>query len=446
MRPRSAMRQDRRFQPSRPGGDPAKANETRSSGRRDRDRVLYSIEFQRLSGVTQVVAPSERFPVHNRLTHSIKVSQVGRSIAERLLALHPDGDLADYLDADVVEAACLAHDLGHPPFGHNSERALDELVSGPAYGTPDPDGFEGNAQSFRVVTQLAARYHRETGIPGLDLTRATLDALLKYPWPQAREGERVAKWGYYATERDAAEFARALAPPAAQGQRSLEADIMDCADDITYGVHDVEDFFRAGLLPLHLLRRDSDEQGAFVHWVSRDRGLSPVTVEGVLNVLELYIVGRYEGRHRDRASLSQLRSSMIDRLITSLGVGSAGGWPRLAMKPGTQAEIDVFKGLTRYYVIESPGVQLQRHGQRRIVTTLFDIYMSQATERNNRERAIQVFPPLYQEEMAEVDPDDLGTLKRMVADLIASLAEVQLADIYAKLTGQTLGSIVDPVL
>src|SRR6188472_3458898 len=119
---------------------------SRSESRRDRDRILYSLEFQRLAGVTQVASPTERFPVHNRLTHSIKVAQVGRSIAERLI--QQDGSLfADgWIDPDSVEAACLAHDLGHPPFGHNSERELDSLLWDPANPAVSLyDGFEGNA-------------------------------------------------------------------------------------------------------------------------------------------------------------------------------------------------------------------------------------------------------------------------------------------------------------
>lgn len=106
-------------------------NDRRSPGRRDRDRILYSSAFRRLNGITQVAAPTERHPIHNRLTHSLEVAQIGRSIAENLLREPTGPALAEALgglDPDIVEAAALAHDLGHPPFGHVTEQALDDLV------------------------------------------------------------------------------------------------------------------------------------------------------------------------------------------------------------------------------------------------------------------------------------------------------------------------------
>jgi len=144
----------------------------RSSGQRDRDRILYTTALRRLAGVTQVVAPGEGHIFHNRLTHTLEVAQIGRRLAEKIVV--EDRELADALgeiDPEVVEAAALAHDLGHPPFGHITERLLDKLV----VDEGDPDGYEGNAQSFRIITKLAIR--RENQI-GLNLTRATLNAVL----------------------------------------------------------------------------------------------------------------------------------------------------------------------------------------------------------------------------------------------------------------------------
>ncbi|MBI3401543.1 MAG: dNTP triphosphohydrolase [Acidobacteria bacterium] len=184
--------------------EPKKKDE-RPLGRRDRDRLLYSSAFRRLAGVTQVVGPFEGHIFHNRLTHTIEVAQIARSLAENLVRrqrrlAHDLGGI----DPDVVEAAALAHDLGHPPFGHVAETQLDALVK----HAGDPDGFEGNAQSFRIVVWLAAHRSRYRG---LNLCRATLNAILKYPYFRARskKSKRYKKFGVYRTERSAFQFARA---------------------------------------------------------------------------------------------------------------------------------------------------------------------------------------------------------------------------------------------
>jgi dGTPase len=230
--------------------EPPKPFEFRTEGQRDRDRILYSSAFRRLGGVTQVVSANEESHLlHNRLTHSIKVAQIGRRLAERLVRdqLGVANQIGG-LDPDVVEAACLAHDLGHPPFGHVGEQTLDEAAK--QYVA---DGFEGNAQSFRIVTKISLR---STAYVGLNLSRATLDAVLKYPWFRSKLGTpHSRKWSAYKTEAAEFKFAR-------QGwtrgdeRKSAEAEIMDWADDIAHSVHDVEDFYRMGLIPLDKLARD----------------------------------------------------------------------------------------------------------------------------------------------------------------------------------------------
>src|SRR5258706_1848411 len=148
--------------------------------RADRDRIVSSPFFARLGGVTQVISPGgSGLLVHNRLTHSLKVAQVARAVAERLTT---DDRFASPLtalggcDPDVVEAAALAHDLGHPPFGHLGEEVLDRLAR---QRLQLPDRFEGNAQSYRIVTSTEIR---GTSTIGLDLTAAVRAAMLKYPW------------------------------------------------------------------------------------------------------------------------------------------------------------------------------------------------------------------------------------------------------------------------
>ena len=185
-------------QPALPGGrsdryyDTDRAGDQRNPFQRDRDRILYTSAFRRLAWVTQVVSSWEGEPFHNRLTHTLEVAQIGRRLAEKLSREQPqEAEEIGGVDSEVVEAAALAHDLGHPPFGHAAERELDELMR----GAEVPDGFEGNAQTFRVLTKLSIR---STDFPGLNLCRATLNAVLKYPWHrQTVPKRRQQKWGAY---------------------------------------------------------------------------------------------------------------------------------------------------------------------------------------------------------------------------------------------------------
>lgn len=232
-------REERQHNPFNERGN--KPGDSRKSFQVDRDRILYSSAFRRLAQVTQVVTAQEGHVFHNRLTHSLKVAQVARRLSEKLLAQQPDvAVMVGGVDADVVEAAALGHDLGHPPFGHTAEEELDRCATKAGL----PDGFEGNAQSFRILTRLAI--HR-IDYYGLNLTRATLNAVCKYPWmrslvPQSKQQH---KYSIYDLDKEAFLFIR----PDKNHRQTIEASIMDFADDITYSVHDLEDFYLAGLIP-----------------------------------------------------------------------------------------------------------------------------------------------------------------------------------------------------
>jgi len=242
MEPQPASRYER-FHPERE----STALDHRTPGQRDRDRILYTSAFRRLAGVTQVVSADEGHVFHNRLTHTLEVAQVARRIAEKLRKRQDE--LAEALggvDPDVAEAAALAHDLGHPPFGHLGEEELDEL----ARGAGVPDGFEGNPQSFRIVNYLALRTPHYAGV---NLTRATLSGLLKYPWLRGPKGHpSYKKRGAYTSERHQLEWTRS-GIHSTDKRQSIEAEIMDWADDVTYAVHDMADFYQAGLIPFETL-------------------------------------------------------------------------------------------------------------------------------------------------------------------------------------------------
>ena len=206
--------------------------DVRTASQRDLDRVLYSSAFLRLAGVAQIAHVADGSVIHNRLTHSLKVGRMGRGLAERLIKRFPQIAIEiGGIDPDAVEAAGLAHDIGHPPFGHDAESELNALISCEVAGG-NVDGFQSNAQSFRVVTKLAVRNIEESK-PGLNLSCATLNAMLKYPWGEDNANPEQPKWGIYRTEK--ADFAWARRPIKYLGNaRTVEAEIMNLADDIAY--------------------------------------------------------------------------------------------------------------------------------------------------------------------------------------------------------------------
>lgn len=412
-----------------------RAPDDRSAAERDRDRVLASAAFRRLAGVTQVVTPSESHIFHNRLTHTVQVAQVGRRLAQHVLRRQPD--LAQTLggvDPDVVEAAGLAHDLGHPPFGHVAEAELDRLLTGAGLR----DGFEGNAQSFRIVTRLAVRREQ---FPGLNLTRATLNAMLKYPWTRQPVGLAARKWGAYDGEVDELTWTRA-----GRGERrTVEAELMDWADDVTNAVHDVEDLYRAGLIPLDRLTSDAREferllRGIEERWRASGRDFGADEYRSAVDVIRsVPLTERYAGTFRQEATLQELTSSLITRYLSGLELRLPPHPAAVVVAAELEREIDLWKELTWHYVIASPAVATQRHGQRRVIRDLFTIFGDAASGRE-----WSVFPAAYRERLQAVDGDARATL-RTIGDLVASLTDRSALDLHQRLTGVSLGSVFDVV-
>lgn len=233
----------------------------RSAFRKDYARLLHAPSFRRLQGKTQLFPGSESDFFRNRLTHSLEVAQIAAGIAEMLNATSIREYGSQEIDSDLVQFAAIAHDLGHPPFGHNGEEALDELMR-------DAGGFEGNAQTLRILASMERKLVKIDDEMvdhfGLDLTYRTLASVLKYDSliPLAREAEKGLCKGYYATERDLVNQIKERVAPGYAGEKfkTIECAIMDIADDIAYSTYDLEDSLHAGFVtPTSLIQAVSQE-------------------------------------------------------------------------------------------------------------------------------------------------------------------------------------------
>ncbi|MDX6288112.1 MAG: dGTPase [Frankiales bacterium] len=390
------------YDAARRGHEAAKgAGLPRSAYERDRARVLHSSALRRLAAKTQVVGVGvDDFP-RTRLTHSLECAQIGRELGAALGA-----------DPDIVEAACLAHDLGHPPFGHTGEEALAEALAGSG-------GFEGNAQSFRILTRLEAKaYDEQLGSVGLNLTRAVLDASIKYPWTR-REG--TPKFGVYADDVDAFEWVRG-ARLADDGARSLETQVMDWADDIAYSVHDLEDGIHAGHINSALLE-DADECAAlFALTEETYPGCDRAELEQALYGLRAapWWVREYDASYRSLVGLKRMTSELIARFCAAAfdatRAAYAGPLHRydadLLVPARARAECAVLKGVAARYVMARAGVKEKQARQRELVHAIVAAL---------RERAPDALDPWLRSTW-ENAPDDAARM-RVIADQVASLTD-----------------------
>jgi dGTPase len=399
----------------------------RSDFERDRARVLHCAGLRRLSAKTQVVAAgSADFP-RTRLTHSLECAQIGRELGEEVGC-----------DPDLVDAACLAHDIGHSPFGHNGEAALNELAA--PYG-----GFEGNAQSLRLLTRLEPK----VAGAGLNLTRATLDATLKYPWfrtdpggssasPGGRPPGTPRKFGAYADDAEVFNWIRAGAPA---GRRCLEAQVMDWADDVAYSVHDLEDGFHAGLITFENLKSPAERS-----LVSRttattycDDDVSEAELTEILDALLALDVwpDSYDGGPAAAAALKNLTSELIGRFcvaaqqatiaaaqLTTSSIASPSSHTSpmghsltryaadLIVPRRQRLECALLKGITAHYVMTRAGVIAAQARERELLTEL-----AHAIERG----APRTLDPLIRPAWDAAGTD--AARRRVVIDQVASLTD-----------------------
>lgn len=377
--------------PKRPG---------RSAFERDRARVLHSAALRRLAAKTQVVVPWESDFPRTRLTHSLECAQVGRELGKALGC-----------DPDLVDAACLAHDLGHPPFGHTGEAALDEVARGCG-------GFEGNAQSLRILTRLEAKAFAADGrSAGLNLTRATLDAACKYPWRRAADRP---KFGVYDEDLQVFRWLREGAP---EGRRCLEAQVMDWSDDVAYSVHDLEDALYAGHLRLDHLTDPSERAGLLGLTAERCADASPDEVGQALDrLLGLpYWPRSFDGSRRALAALKNASSQLIGRFCqaTERATREAfGGGPLsryaadLVVPREVRLECEVLKAVAARYVMDSSPAAERYRAQRRLMHELVEALVAAGPD---------VLDPTLRPDYERAG-DDAGRL-RVVLDHVASLTD-----------------------
>ncbi|GAB2882717.1 deoxyguanosinetriphosphate triphosphohydrolase [Nocardioides pacificus] len=388
----------------------------RTAFERDRARVVHAAASRRLAGKTQVVGPQSDDFVRNRLTHSLEVAQVGRDLA-RALGCHPD----------IVETAALAHDLGHPPFGHNGEQVLAELST-------DCGGFEGNAQTFRLLTRLEAKTFAGDGpgaaSVGLNLTRATLDACTKYPWPRSAaepptgmhaDGSPrfVVKFGVYDDDRPIFDWMRAGVEGTA---RCLEAQVMDLADDVAYSVHDVEDGIVAGRIDLTVLDAERHDVWQTVRdwYVPTADDATLDTILAGLQTQGSWPRASYDGSRRGLAALKNLTSDLVGRFCGSVQAATwaAGDGPfvryraDLVVPETTRLEIAVLKGIAAHYVMRADDRVALMERQRQLMAELVETVWS---------RAPQTLEGPFAGDWAAAGDD--AARRRVVIDQVASLTD-----------------------
>ncbi|MGY1615907.1 deoxyguanosinetriphosphate triphosphohydrolase family protein [Geodermatophilus sp. SYSU D00691] len=499
---------------------------------RDRDRILYASSFRRLGGVTQVASTGETALLHNRLTHSLKVGQVGRKIADTLNGLAAeDGSVRaacfkyggaateDHADDEpvnpwVVEAAGMLHDAGHPPFGHIAEATLNAALS----ATPNQpqkeslritfppvgdgyhlrDGFEGNAQTFRIATRLAVGpllTSEQEPIVGLDLTRALLSAVSKYPWTYGYRPEGVdplkQKWGAYDSEYSVLKWAMGYIngadartgrdrPDGGKEFRSIEAQAMDWADDVTYAVHDLEDFSRAGLIPLEDLTSNSGPSSPLVldlwdyckerllktrmlvHKYAAEEDPESAMHQDFLDVLGA-LPPSATGRRVDRNGFRAWATNNIDYLTGTDAISLLPDVGLVDIDRVALLSVEVLKKLTWYFVIDKPALASAQFGQARLIRELFvwltswvdGCYQGPESPHVGRERrsySINGLPPRLIDclDMASWQSPENGgyatdkeRAARACTDFISSLTESQAVALHARMSGANINSMLD---
>ena len=397
------------FDEERWAPEPPKSN-SRTAFERDRARLVHSSALRRLGAKTQILVAGTDDFVRTRLTHTLEVAQIGRQIGTMLGC-----------DPDVVDCACLAHDLGHPPFGHNGERALSSIAS-------SIGGFEGNAQTMRLLTRLEPKvFHPDGRSAGVNLTRAALDAAVKYPWTLADaakhpKGERSAKYCVYPDDEEVFAWLKRDAPI---NTTPMECQVMDLSDDIAYSVHDVEDAIVMGSFdPLVLTDpRVMDGVVAAARSWYGERWDADLLVQA-LGRMKAMLPLHFDGSRRSLAQLKNMTSALIGRFAGSVeaatrqkyGQGPLTRYSATVVIPeGTSYEIVALKGIAVYFAMEPREHEPFHEEQLKIITDLVEVMMADSP---NPSDALET---VFLEDWVKAGSDDERL--RVAVDQVASLTD-----------------------
>jgi dGTPase len=392
----------------------------------DRDRVIHSHAFRKLQSKTQVFLSGEYDFYRTRLTHSMEVAQIGRSICHYLR--RSDGPLRDdfHIDSDLVEGVCLAHDLGHPPFGHSGERTLQELMRN--YG-----GFEGNAQTLHLLTETI--YQNEAGVRGLQPTRALLDGVLKYKTLHRELATAPDRHFLYDAQEQYRDFVfgatalpAGIAPgPALNGFKSVECQIMDWADDAAYSLNDIVDGVKAGFLTLERIER----------WAA-GLPLDAARIQHLDTLIDAIRGDRLEGVFSQKIGGFIRACRLRPRDNPLAGRSERWRW-ELAVDPAAGEEALFYKQLANDVIFESPQLQQMEHKARRVLCALWEAAWSNYVDRGHR--VIRLLPPAVGR-LIDAEETVPGKARR-ICDWLAGLTDGTIVRTYRRLFDPDFGSIRD---
>lgn len=404
----------------------------RSAFQIDRDRVLHTPTFRRMQNKTQVFWSGEYDFYRTRLTHSLEVAQIGKSIAEWLKSQRSGPFGSDYfIDPDLIEAVCLSHDLGHPPFGHAGERTLNFLMA-------DLGGFEGNAQTLRLLTDRIFSVQRR----GMDPSRAFMDGVLKYKtlWSERcyAEGQPPAHHFIYddqAGHLDWAmggnDFPMEFPPGEARDEcKSIECQIMDWADDTAYSLNDLADSVRAGFLTIERIEAWAEKAG---HEVSVDSPLG-----GLIRAIRRQRVDPFVGK---RIGLYIQATHLVDDLNFMSGWSQRYRY-RLVIDPEARAESALFKQLAFQVVFLSPQLKQLEHKGSRMLRQLWQVLNERYVQQGTIDgQDFQLLPADTAEHIAAGASEAIRA--RLVCDFLADMTDGSAARMYKRLFSPDFGSIGD---
>jgi dGTPase len=392
----------------------------------DRDRIIHAHAFRKLQSKTQVFLSGEYDFYRTRLTHSMEVAQIGRSICSYLLSRGAPLSEDFYIDSDLVEASCLAHDMGHPPFGHSGERTLQELMK-------RRGGFEGNAQTLHLLCETM--YQNETGVRGMQPTRALLDGILKYkklytefPTPPLNhfiyDGQGpIRDWVFGGARIPGA----LLRGSTLNDFKSVECQIMDWADDAAYSLNDIVDGVRAGFLTIERVERwAAGERIGAAQQAHMDSLFDAIRTDRLENTFSKKIGAFIQAcRLKPRENFM---SEKTNRYAFELVVAEE-----------ALAEAAFFKKMANDIIFESPQLEQLEFKARAILAAMYEAIWSNYAERS--ERVIHILPPNVSR-LIDAEKTLDGKARR-ICDYLAGQTDGMIVRTHRRLHDPEFGSFRD---